>query len=239
MLILHDKRIPVEYLDRIRKLPLDAQLMPFDSGMPHDARVYGSILHHPDIYFFRLDHSTIIHAPGLPENVLLPFREQGMDLIPGEKDPSGEYPDTAGYNAVRLGDMVIHNIKYSDPAIVRETKRKGLEFIHVSQGYARCSTVAAGENGMITSDEGMADTLDKKGVDVLRITSGSVILPGESYGFLGGSSGNIGDNAILFLGDVDLHPSGRQIKEFISKRELNCLMLKDLPLFDAGSLLAI
>jgi len=198
MIIIHDCRLPKAYKDAlIGKLP-EAVFVPFMADNKcKDPPVYDSILHHPDIYFFKLDNETIIHAPGLTDTCLSPLKEAGMELIPGAADPCGTYPDTARYNAVCIGGMVLHDLSCSDPVIIETAKKRGYKLIGVPQGYTRCSAVTVGENAIITSDEGIAGSGRNAGIDIFQIPPGSVLLPGEERGFLGGASGNPGSDTSI------------------------------------------
>lgn len=240
MLILHDKRLPGEYKDSLREAFRGVRLLSFDSQRKAKCgNVYESILHHPDIYFFKLDSSTIIHAPGINETYLSSLREIGIELVPGKRDPGGNYPDTAGYNAISSGHTLFHNLLCTDPVITEIAKNKDFELVNVNQGYARCSVVTVGEKGLISSDKGILKEAKNTGKDILCISPDYVLLPGENRGFLGGASGISNDGDVVFLGDLDFHECGRDIRAFIAKHGKKCIELKELPLFDAGSVLII
>ena len=236
MIIVHDYRIGEEYIKKIKKVIPGADLYPFGkSNDPYFLNVYESIRNHPDIYFFQLDSRTVIHAKGIPNAEIELLREKGVNLIPGENDPNGRYPHTAGYNAVRVGDFFIHNEDITDPAITRTVRSRNLKTIHVSQGYTRCSVAPVGKNAVITSDEGILKSLIKEGLDVLYVSPGLIKLPGEKHGFVGGASGRLPDGRIVFLGDISLHPDFESVVKFLKKHNTEHLCLKGLPLFDSGS----
>ncbi|MDP8258726.1 MAG: hypothetical protein P9L90_04815 [Candidatus Aadella gelida] len=238
MFILHDKRLPREYKDALSYAFRGVRLLPFDSGRKkREGNAYASIEHHPDIFFFKLDTNTIIHAPLVDETYLSSFTEGGIELIPGSRDPGKSYPDTAGYNAASLGRTLFHNLLYTDPVITENAKNKKFELINVNQGYTRCSSVTVGDSGLISSDKGINTRAKVAGKDVLRISPGSVLLPGESGGFLGGASGVFNDGDVVFLGDLDLHECGQDIRDFIAKHGKKCVELKKLPLLDVGTIL--
>ena len=73
-------------------------------------------------------------------------------------------------------------------------------------------------------------------MSVLKIRPGQVLLPGYAYGFLGGTSGRIGDK-IVFNGDLSAHPDFNVISAFIESRGLSCVYFKDYPLTDIGSII--
>ena len=232
MIIIHDSRLPQEYLSELKgKLPR-ATLIPFEGG-----DVYESIRCHPDIHFFKLDDHTIIHSPAVNFDVLRTLAERGIDLIRGEEKPFGKYPDTAGYNAIRAGDVLFHNREHTDGKILAECAKRGLRVVDIKQGYARCSVIAVGDRALITSDRGIAVSAREEGFDVLLLPAGNIELPGEGYGFIGGASGNMPDGTVVFLGDIRHHPEGSEISAFLDKNDVKSMILTGFPLYDAGSLL--
>ena len=232
MIVLYDKRLPEGYKEALGiKLPGASHL-----PVGRFSDVYDSISCHPDIYFFKLDEKTLVHAPSITEEALEPLRESGLDLIKGEDDPRGPYPGTVRYNAARTGGAVFAGEEYIDPVVMGRVKKKGLKMVNVPQGYARCSTLAVSDDAIITSDEGVASAARLEGLKVLEIAPGSISLPGEKTGFIGGAGGRCPDGTVVFLGDIDLHPEGDKIKTFLKERRVRCIGIKGLPLYDAGGL---
>jgi radical SAM superfamily enzyme len=230
--IVHDKRLPVEYKEALRNKFPHAVLHPFEGR----GEVYGSISCHPDIYLFQLDEKTVIHAPGLPGEDIHALKRAGLNLIKAAENPGGVYPGTARHNAAKVGKIVFHNLKHTDPVILEKASEKGLKGVHVNQGYANCSVMAIGEEALITSDASMAKKACAEGLDALHISKGTILLPGEKCGFLGGASGRMPDGTILILGDIDNHPDAPEIKAFMAKHNAGYIDLKGLPLYDAGGL---
>lgn len=235
MIAIYDKRFPDRHKEALRKKLPDVLFHPF--SVPKNNNVYESIIYHPDIYLFQLNQKIIIHSKGLPGETLDLLKKSGMELIEGKRIPNGIYPDTAYYNAVSIGNYFLHNLKYTDPVILDNAKKQGFEIINVSQGYVRCSVVILNDNTVITSDNGIAESLKKLNFNVLKISQGSVELPGEKYGFLGGASGLMPDGRVLFVGDIDYHPDVLKIKAFLYNHKVNYITLKNLPLYDCGTIL--
>ncbi|MGD2278851.1 MAG: hypothetical protein PVH45_02005 [Candidatus Omnitrophota bacterium] len=232
MIIIHDRRLPAEYQRALKERFPSAILHPLSGS----GEVYDSILCHPDIYFFRLNRTKVIHAPGVPEQDLFDLRELGVELIKGEGNPKGPYPGTIRYNVARIGKTVFHNLAHTDPVILRSAQKSGLELVNVAQGYARCSVLPAGKEALITADRTIAEAARGKGFDVLKISPGSVILPGEEYGFIGGAGGCMPDGSLIMLGDIDHHPEASRIKNFLIKHSVQYVDIAGLPLYDAGGL---
>ena len=61
-------------------------------------------------------------------------------------------------------------------------------------------------------------------------------LPGYDTGFLGGTSGRVGDE-IVFNGDLSAHPDFEAIKDFIRSRGLQIKYFESYPLRDIGSII--
>lgn len=120
--------------------------------------------------------------------------------------------------------------------------RKLLEFfggecVNVRQGYAHCSCCKVGD-GVITADPSMQNALVQNGVDVLKIESGHISLPGYDCGFIGGASFEDKAN-VYFFGDLLLHPDGRRIADFCKNHGKNAVSLSNEALCDYGSAVII
>lgn len=236
-MIIHDKRLPAEYVRGLKaKLP-NVSFIPFSPSVHCDRKVYESILSHPDIYFFELAEKTIIYAPSVGERYPRILREKSICLIKGNKDPYGAYPDTALYNAIRVGNAVFCNPHCVDAIVLEEIKKKNLKIIEVSQGYARCSILKVNDKALITSDKGIADAARGAGVEVLLLLAGQIQLPGEKYGFIGGAYGKTQSGKLIFLGDFKLHPQAGKIEDFLFKHSVLYIGVEALPLYDAGGLM--
>ena len=152
------------------------------------------------------------------------------------------YPADILYNACCTGHYFIHNLKYTAPELLAASEqvahhmKKPLLPVSVPQGYTKCNIVCVDENSIITSDAGIEKSCVSAGMSVLLIRPGPVLLPGYSYGFLGGASGRIGDK-IVFNGDLSAHPDFNVISAFIESRGLSCVYFKDYPLTDIGSII--
>lgn len=153
------------------------------------------------------------------------------------------YPADIPYNACFTGRYFIHNLKYTAPELLAAAGRaahhmkKPLLRVSVPQGYTKCNIVCVDEKSIITSDAGIEKACSSAGMSVLKIRPGQVLLPGYSYGFLGGTSGRIGDE-IVFNGDLSAHPDFNVISAFIKSCGLSCTYFKDYPLTDIGSIIS-
>ena len=215
------------------------------SGSIADGRpspVYDAISTHTDIYMCRL---------GLWENAA---------LFKGDPNRLGNsYPEDIIYNAVCTGKYFVHNLKYTDPDLMRAAEEWHaasfpgcyLRFVSVPQGYTRCCCLPVDDSSFITSDEGIAKALTAAGAEVLIIEKGHIALPGFDYGFIGGCAGHLSIPAvpnciddpvktrkvIVFNGDLSAHPDFEAIAAFIEERGIEPVYFRGCPLTDIGSIL--
>ena len=192
--------------------------------------VYNAIKTHADIHMCQL---------GLWEN---------SELFLGNVSRLGtNYPGNIIYNAVCTGKYFIHNLKYTDPALMQRAqlhhaKGAALTFVDVPQGYTRCCCLPVDDSSFITADHGIAKALAAHDVDILLIKQGHIALPGFDYGFIGGCCGHAIDDSgrrtIVFNGDLTEHPDCQRIIEFIESRGIKPVWFEGEPLMDIGSVLA-
>ena len=150
----------------------------------------------------------------------------------------GKYPGDVRLNCLRLGKKLIANTKYCSKDVLCDAEKRGMDIIHVNQGYARCSTLAVTDNAVITADDGIAAALERSGVEVLKIRPGHINIPRYEYGFIGGAGARIsagGIDMILFYGDPQTHPDGRRIIDFIDGHGLSVYCSGNHELTDFGS----
>ncbi len=228
MLIIGDNRIPGKAQTALNKTGL---FIPFLT----QNITYPAIAGHPDIFFFKID-KTLIVAPNTPGVYKQRLKEAGVSIIEGKSPIGKKYPATARYNAVITPNLLIHNLKITDPVVLQLSK--GKKQIHVNQGYTRCNLLPLPDESFITSDEGIYRILKNSGFDVLYVHPHGIILPGFDNGFIGGCAG-VFDNMIYFTGSLKYFPEGDKIKVFLKEKNLQIIELYDGPLFDGGSLLFI
>lgn len=199
--------------------------------------VYDAVDSHSDIYLCRLGDGLII-APEQLSLIGEELQHRQVKFTVGTSRLGFRYPENVKYNAVQLGNHLIHNTKHTDRTILDKADELGLRLLHVNQGYTKCNLVPVGENEAITSDEGLAAAMNRHGIEVLLISTGHVALPGFPYGFLGGASGRIGDE-ILFNGNLSAHPEFEKIEEFIRGKDLKPVWFENYPLEDIGSVIQL
>jgi hypothetical protein len=199
--------------------------------------VYDAVSSHADIYLCKVGNGLVVAPEQLPL-ICGSLTASGAEFIPGSSCLGDQYPMNVKYNAAQVGRRLIHNTDCTDPVILDKAKSSGLELIRVKQGYTKCSLVVVDEKSVITADMGLAAALQRYKIDVLPISQGHVVLPGFSYGFLGGASGRVGDE-ILFNGNLSAHPDFEKIREFITLRGLRAVWFEEYPLEDVGSVIKL
>lgn len=181
---------------------------------------YPAVATHPDLFYCRM---------GAGETAAV-FTGDPCEL-------GYDYPHNVKYNAVCLDRYFIHNLKHTSPALLTAAHAKGLECIHVNQGYTKCNMVVVDGCSVITADQGILRTLQNySDIDALKIRQGFVTLSGFEYGFLGGASGRVG-NEIIFNGNLSCHPDFEKICKFIQNRGLSVKYFPDYELEDIGSII--
>lgn len=199
--------------------------------------VYDAISSHVDIYICKIKNNIIIAKEQL-ELIQYDLEQSQIKCRKGTSLLGHKYPKNIRYNAVYMGEYLIHNTKHTDAAVLDEAQKNGLEIIPVKQGYTKCNLVVINDYSVITSDEGLKHTLEQKNIDVLLIQKGFVKLEGFEYGFLGGASGKIG-NTIVFNGNLEEHPDYMRIKQFIESKGLKLKYFIQYPLEDIGSIIEV
>lgn len=199
--------------------------------------LYESISYHPDIVIHPIDYNKVIVAPNVYDyyNEILPF--YGVKVIKGEKKLGRNYPDNIAYNVARISRYAIHNTNFTDEKLKFYLEKEGVEFIHVKQGYSKCSLAIISEKACITSDPSIYKELIKHSVDVLMIEAGFIELPGLNYGFIGGATGILSKKELLVSGTLIEHPSLNRINEFLRKHKIKIHYLSNNKIIDIGSII--
>ena len=197
-----------------------------------------------------IDEATATHvdmlAIHLGKNVVLVDLEQyelaealtkiGADILFNDVPVKGDYPDDIRLNFAIMGKRIFGNIKYCDSKILQ--RLKDYEIYNCKQGYCKCSCLVIDENALITDDKSIYNVATANGVDCLLISKGDVVLPGHEYGFIGGASGKISKDEILFFGDITKHRDYKKIADFIEKHGCKMISL-DFPLTDFGGMIPL
>lgn len=227
-----DKKVLVDYRihkDSIQELQNLGYAPVFTVKHPG---LYEAVNGHSDMMIYR-SHQQLIAEPRLFDAL----SEQNIDdieIINGKRYITDKYPFDISYNAAELDGYIIHNLKYTNPEILKLyncDKR-----IHVNQGYTKCNLCII-KNAAITSDEGIYNTLKSK-FDILKIRPGYIELPGMNYGFIGGATGFI-DNTLIVNGSLKTHPDYHNIVAFVKNYNVDIAELNIGKLYDIGTIIPL
>lgn len=150
-----------------------------------------------------------------------------------------EYPYDIEFNCALVGKKLICNRKHTNSKILEAIAEDGCRIINVNQGYSKCSVCIVSNNAIITEDAGIANACRKEGIDVLLLETRGVKLDGYDYGFIGGSSGELGDRRIVFAGCIENHAEYKSIFDFCVKYGKTPISMSDEPLYDVGSIIEL
>lgn len=149
------------------------------------------------------------------------------------------YPYDCRLNTLTIGNVMFYNDKATDRSLVEFRMNNSVKQIKVNQGYIKCSVCPVTDNAFITDDTSIYNAAIKNGFDVLLVSKGSVELKGYNYGFIGGCTGLIDKNVLLFNGDINYHKDCNKIIDFLSLYNVTAEIINNKPLYDVGSIIPL
>ena len=164
------------------------------------------------------------------------LEEKGLNIHYTSEPIRGEYPSDIVLNFAIIGENFLGKVDCADVKLIDLTEN--LNRLSVKQGYCKCSCLVVDENAIITDDKSICNVAAENGIDCLLISKGDILLEGHGYGFIGGASGKISKNEILFFGDITKHRDYKKIADFIEKHGCKTISL-DFPLTDFGGLIPL
>lgn len=197
------------------------------------------ISYHPDIVLHPINHKTIIVAPNVFDYYNIKLSKLGIKVIEGETILGKDYFNHIAYNVGRIGKFVIHNLKHTDEKLKYYLKKENLDFIHVNQGYTKCSIAIVNKKAIITADRPIYNKLKELGIDVLLIEPGYIELEGYTYGFIGGTNGNLSNKIIVLSGRLKEHPDKYKILKFLKKYNTKIIWLSNENIIDIGTIISL
>lgn len=199
--------------------------------------LYEAVSGHPDMLIHIIDSNTIIVHREMNEAFVSILKSLGKNIIFSSDSVGSSYPQDIILNAVNLKNFFIHNIKYTDSALLKMVSNK--KIFNVKQGYTKCSTAILNDTAVMTSDTGIAYALRKHSIDALLLPPGDILLPGLNYGFIGGCCGLLENNVLAFYGNLKYYKYKDDVLTFLKKHHVEPVFLRDDKLIDRGSLFAI
>ena len=215
-----------------------AELLP----LPPHPSLPAPVASHPDMLIFFSEDAilTTKEYASIAKNELnILSKAANKPIIPIQAEVADTYPHDVLLNAVCIDRFLFAH----EHTLAQE------HFLHsrytlcpVRQGYAKCSVIPVGENGLITADPSIAKQAKQCGLDVLQIETAPITLPGYDTGLIGGacSFAPYGEmKELFFCGDLESHPSATDICEFSAKHGMRALSLCDGPMIDLGTVFII
>ncbi len=228
MCVIASTTMPAEARENLSKLGSVTWLKPSDLAYP-------SISSHPDIFFFCHNErhcESVICAENV--HISLP---QNIRIEKGGKSVGNKYPETCHYNAVGIGNILIHNLLHTDSSILDLYGKMWTKSVqlNVNQGYTRCNLLALDENNYITSDFGIKKVLEESGFNVFYVDPHQIALPGHDHGFFPGCCGLV-DDCVVVCGSLKHLKECKELKKFIRRNGMKIIELYDGELIDVGSI---
>lgn len=218
-----------QYRPRLAKplegLGLEALWMPDNPNI--DPRLAG----HADLSAIRLGKCLVTARHIIVDPLFVnDLTNRGYELISAEREQGARYPADVNLCACVSANRLIHNLRYTDPAVLKYFDG---EKINVKQGYTRCSCCIVGADALISSDSGIEQIARKNDIEVLKINAGGIRLAGFDYGFIGGAA-IVLDEAVLLSGRLENTRDMRSVESFIRSRGKIPVYLTEDTAFDIG-----
>ena len=201
--------------------------------------LYEAVDGHPDMLMLHIGWNRIVLAPNVYEGMAPQLTKKGFAVTKGATWLVRNYPGNIAYNVLRMGNLAFHNIKYTDIEIIRALEKENATLINVNQGYTKCTVCILDSRTIITSDQKLAGTAEKYGIESFVIKPGGIGLKGLNYGFIGGASGLISKSQIAFTGSLKSLEDNCKLIEFISKKGFEIKTLDEERLADYGSVIPL
>ncbi|MBE6785109.1 MAG: hypothetical protein E7538_02580 [Ruminococcaceae bacterium] len=195
-----------------------------------------SVSTHADMAAIHLGGNKIIVDKG-QKGLKAVLEEHGFEASETAEKITGGYPGDVKLNFALIGNNAVGNFAYCDKVLFKLLANKNN--ITVKQGYCKCSVLTVDEGSAITDDSSVYKALIKNGLDVLLISKGDISLDGHGYGFIGGASGKISKDTVLFFGDVKKHRDFRKIADFLAAHSCTYLCSDGGALRDIGGILPL
>lgn len=191
---------------------------------------------HADMLLHDLGKGRVITAKGA-DNLKAELEAYGFEV--SVQELGGEYPDDIALNCFCLANKLFCKKDSTSGILLKYYQYIGAEAVNVKQGYAKCSTAIVDERSIITADARIAQAAQNCGLNVLRIHSGGILLPGCDTGFMGGCCGLISPMELAFTGKLSNHIDSDIIKAFCAARGIDIIELTDSALTDIGGILPL
>ncbi|MEE1042681.1 MAG: hypothetical protein UH854_01835 [Clostridia bacterium] len=194
---------------------------------------------HPDMQICHLGSEKFVAEPTIYQYYKKQLDLYGVNVSKGKSSVACNYPQDISYNVVITNNFMLHNVKYTDKAILDYAGYTNISIYNVKQGYTKCATCVIDENAIITSDEGIYKICAQNSIDCLLIEKDIIKLGDRNDGFIGGCCGMIDYKTLLFCGDISAHKSYKAIMDFAEKYGVKILSSSKEMLTDVGSIIPV
>ena len=195
-----------------------------------------SVSTHTDMAVLHLGSNSVL-IDKLQTELKSELEKIGFTVFETSEPIQGEYPKDIRLNFAITGDYISGNFNFADENLIKNID--GKTPLSVKQGYCKCSVLVVGEKSVITDDKSIYRVLTENGFNVLLIEKGDISLKGHEYGFVGGASGKISDDMVVFFGDITLHRDFSKIDSFLKSQCCNYLCTDNGPLRDVGGIIPL
>ncbi len=116
-----------------------------------DSRLPDPVRSHADMLLHHLGGDRFVCAVQ-EEATRQRLKQEGFSLISMQSPLGNRYPQDIRLNALRLGNLLVGKLSALEPALVEESRRRGIRMVDCAQGYARCACAVLTEHAVATAE---------------------------------------------------------------------------------------
>lgn len=191
---------------------------------------------HADMQMHDLGKGRVVVASGA-EKLAADLKSYGFNVE--DQALKEKYPDDIALNCFCINNKLFCKKENTSKYLLNYYQSIGGEAVDIKQGYAKCSTAIINSSSVITADVSIAEAAKRHGLDVLKIHSGGILLPGYGTGFIGGCCGLISQTELAFTGRISSHIDSESITLFCRARGIKVVELTNSELIDIGGILPL
>ena len=196
-----------------------------------------AVAEHPDMQI----HSLRKDLAMVPSTCYAYYREKlpvSIELIAGDKNLGGTYPEDCAYNVAKVGNLLFCNTRCVDPKLLAFYQGERFQIIHTNQGYTKCNMTIFGKDLIITEDLGIHNNIiaNKLPIQSILIPVGEVSLSGFPHGFIGGAGGGM-EEVLFWYGNPRHCSYFETLKIEAEQRGIQNIALSQEKLCDLGGII--